>query len=130
MLLPLHHLPLEAALRRLKILLRPGGVLAVIGLYRLQSATDYASAALALPASHFLRAIRPAPGISAPLRDPELTLADIRAACRLLQAVVYNAGDRYAEALEMPRFMMLGSVDATELAHRLSHSWHPAGEAA
>lgn len=39
-------------------------------------------------------------------------------------------GDAHASLLELPRFMMLGSVDATELAHRLSHSWHPAGEAA
>jgi peptidoglycan/xylan/chitin deacetylase (PgdA/CDA1 family) len=39
----------------------------------------------------------------------------------------FAAGD--VAALEVPRFMMLGSVDATELAHRLSHSWHPSGEA-
>lgn len=78
----LHHLPLEPALARLKTLLRPGGVLVVIGLYRAQSLADYASAAVAFPVSRFLRAIKPAPGNSAPLRAPEQTLADIRTACR------------------------------------------------
>src|SRR5437879_2012383 len=40
----LHHLALEAALERLKRLLRPDGVLAVIGLYRLSTPADFAYA--------------------------------------------------------------------------------------
>jgi peptidoglycan/xylan/chitin deacetylase (PgdA/CDA1 family) len=28
-------------------------------------------------------------------------------------------------ALEIPRFVMLDSIDDVELAHRLSYSWHP-----
>ena len=42
----LHHLALLPALERFRDLLKPGGVLAVIGLYRLRGVSDYAWAAL------------------------------------------------------------------------------------
>jgi SAM-dependent methyltransferase len=38
----LHHLDLHAGLARLASLVRPGGVLAVVGLYRTETAADYA----------------------------------------------------------------------------------------
>ena len=37
----LHHLPLAPALERFRALLRPGGVLAVVGLYRPETLLDY-----------------------------------------------------------------------------------------
>ncbi|MFW5420657.1 class I SAM-dependent methyltransferase [Nocardiopsis sp. CNT-189] len=45
----LHHMPLGDALRRLDAALAPGGVLAVLGLYREDTATDRAAGLAALP---------------------------------------------------------------------------------
>ena len=45
----LHHLPLEPALVRFRDLLKPGGFLVVIGLYRESGIADYVNAAIALP---------------------------------------------------------------------------------
>lgn len=47
----LHHMPLEPALKRLGSLLRPGGVLAVVGHYRPHTATDLALALVGVPAN-------------------------------------------------------------------------------
>ena len=77
----LHHLPLIAALERFRELLKPGGVLAVIGLYRLHSIADYAFAAIAKPISLIVRVVRPVPAVSAPIREPATTLRTVRAAC-------------------------------------------------
>jgi len=77
----LHHLPLKPALARFRSLLKPGGVLAIIGLYRLRSPTDYAVAAAALPASAWLRLQRRYVVDSAPLREPAQTLREVRTAC-------------------------------------------------
>ena len=85
----LHHLPLSAALERFRYLLRPGGVLAVIGLYRMRSPADYALAAVAKPISWAIRRARPQAGIEAPICDPATTLRTIRDACdRLLPGAV------------------------------------------
>jgi len=78
----LHHLPLEGALRRFAELLRPGGVLAVIGLCRASSPLDYAIAAAAVPTSMVLRIFRGNADVGAPLLDPKETLHDVRSACR------------------------------------------------
>jgi 2-polyprenyl-3-methyl-5-hydroxy-6-metoxy-1,4-benzoquinol methylase len=77
----LHHLPLKPALMRFKDLLRPSGVLVVIGLYRNSTLTDYAFAAAALPTSKLLRLWRGEAAVGAPVKDPEETLEEIRAAC-------------------------------------------------
>jgi SAM-dependent methyltransferase len=75
----LHHLPLPGALDRMKSLLRPGGVLGVIGLYRSQGVMDFAWSLAAFPVSLGLRLIHPQVHEGVPLRDPDLTLREIRA---------------------------------------------------
>ncbi len=78
----LHHLPLIPALERFKSLLKPGGTLAVIGLFRSRTAFDYAIAAAAIPASFALRALHGQTDVGASVRDPDETFAEIRAATR------------------------------------------------
>ncbi|MHB1357797.1 MAG: class I SAM-dependent methyltransferase [Anaerolineae bacterium] len=51
----LHHLDLANALARLSELLRPGGVLLVLDLYKVSSVTDHLISSLALPVNLFLR---------------------------------------------------------------------------
>jgi ubiquinone/menaquinone biosynthesis C-methylase UbiE len=80
----LHHLPLEAGLIRFRRLLKPGGVLVVVGLYRLSTVADYAFAATALPVSRALRVLRGYGEVAAPLAQPRATLREIRAASEAL----------------------------------------------
>jgi SAM-dependent methyltransferase len=77
----LHHLPLIPALKRLRNLLSPHGVLAVVGLYRMHTLSDFAIGALAVPTSLALRCINCYREVAAPLRDPVETLREIRSAC-------------------------------------------------
>jgi ubiquinone/menaquinone biosynthesis C-methylase UbiE len=77
----LHHLPLRPALVRFQELLQPGGVLAIIGLYRPQTIQDYAIAAAAFPVSWMFRCLHQAAAVGAPLQEPKETLREIRAAC-------------------------------------------------
>jgi ubiquinone/menaquinone biosynthesis C-methylase UbiE len=79
----LHHMDLERALGEMKRVLRPGGHLAVLGLYREASLIDYAAAALAIPANLLRKHVvaRPAGGTTttiAPTRTPTLSLNQIR----------------------------------------------------
>jgi SAM-dependent methyltransferase len=84
----LHHLPLERALERFKRLLRPGGGLAVIGLYRLSTLADFAWAHAGLIVSAWYRATNTCAPVGAPIRDPDETLAEIQAvAARILPGV-------------------------------------------
>jgi SAM-dependent methyltransferase len=76
----LHHLPLEPALERFKQLLRPGGTLAVIGLYRLETVSDFTYANVAMPVSWWYRCTRPVEPVAAPIRDPDETLSEIQCA--------------------------------------------------
>jgi SAM-dependent methyltransferase len=83
----LHHLPLRPALHRLAGLVRPGGLLAVIGMYRPVTAADRALDVLALPATAAMGAVLAAVGragkpydVGMPVHDPSDTLAEIRAA--------------------------------------------------
>jgi SAM-dependent methyltransferase len=80
----LHHLPLVSALERLKTLVKPGGTLAVIGLFRSQTAFDYAIAAAAVPSSFALRAMRGHADVGAPVRDPDETFGEIRTTARTI----------------------------------------------
>lgn len=82
----LHHMPLRPALRRLAGLVRPGGMLAIIGLAKPVSVADYAMDAVSIPANWGVgmwlaaqhRAGKPEHGM--PVRDPKQTFGQIRAA--------------------------------------------------
>jgi len=78
----LHHLPLAPALERFKRLLRPGGMLAVIGLYRLITPIDFVYAHLAVPVSWWMRLTKDYEEVAAPIRDPDETLAEIERSVR------------------------------------------------
>ena len=85
MVATLHHLPFADALRRAEGLLRVGGTLAVLGLDRPRSFVDAAArAAVAFPLSAWHRLTRGMSPVSASLRDPEMTLADVRRQTRHL----------------------------------------------
>jgi SAM-dependent methyltransferase len=75
----LHHLPLEPALERFGLLLRPGGVLTIIGLYRLSTLSDFIYGCVAKPVSGWLYITRGGEPVAAPTRDPDETLREIRA---------------------------------------------------
>jgi len=77
----LHHLPLRPALARFRSLLRPGGVLTVIGLYRGETFSDLAVAATAFPVSWILRCLRGYADVGAPVQNPAETLREVRVAC-------------------------------------------------
>ena len=77
----LHHLPLRLALARFRDLLEPGGVLAVIGLYRPTTLTDHLYNAVAFPVSRILRYLYPASSVGAPMTMPQESLSEIRDAC-------------------------------------------------
>ena len=76
----LHHLPLDNGLRRLRQLLRPGGVLAVIGLYRLSTLADVAWAHPAVAISAWYRMTTRTEPVGAPVQDPKETLKEIQSA--------------------------------------------------
>ena len=73
----LHHMPLADALAKTKRLLRTGGVLAVLGLYRTSSPLDGGRSLLAWPVSMYHRATRRAEGVVAPIAEPDMTLPEI-----------------------------------------------------
>ena len=75
-------LRLPAALERMKSLLRPGGVLGVIGLYRLRDIKDVVVGLAALSCSAWLRLTGRRIPPDVPLRDPDMTLSEIRALAR------------------------------------------------
>ena len=77
----LHHLPIRRALERISQLLRPGGTLAIIGLYRDDTIIDHAIGFIALPISWTLRRLRGEAEVGAPVCDPLETLRYTREAC-------------------------------------------------
>jgi len=81
----LHHMPLQPALRRLAGLVRPGGVLAIIGFYRQAGLTDRALEALTLPANAAVGTVLALRGHAGkphaegmPTQAPETMLTEIR----------------------------------------------------
>lgn len=86
----LHHLPLEPALTRLRDLLRPGGVLAIVGLYRATTLTDYAIAAVALPLSRLMHLLHGDAEVQARIHPPSETLHDLRTATLLLPGATFR----------------------------------------
>jgi len=77
----LHHLPMRLALERFGQLLRSGGTLAVIGLYRDDTVLDHAIGCIAWPISWTIRRLRGESEVGAPVCDPVETLRNIRKAC-------------------------------------------------
>ena len=87
----LHHMDFGAALTALARVLRPGGRLAVVGLAANGSVSDYLAGAPGPPVDRFYRAIYRGSGPGAPMKDPEMTWAEVRAAARrLLPGVRYR----------------------------------------
>ena len=87
----LHHMDFEAALAAMTRVLRPGGRLAVVGLAANGSVGDYLAGAPGLPVNLFYRAVYREGGSGAPIKDPEMTWAEVRAiASRLLPGVRYR----------------------------------------
>jgi 2-polyprenyl-3-methyl-5-hydroxy-6-metoxy-1,4-benzoquinol methylase len=87
----LHHMPFEQAVLKLKDHLEPGGVLAVLGLARVESAADVAISLAAVPVNAAVRGgmrmISSGPLIrgTAPVMPYSMTLGEIRAeSARLL----------------------------------------------
>ena len=74
----LHHMPCEQALLKMAALLRPGGVLAVLGLFREVSFTDRAVALVATPVNVFYALHRGRVSSGAPIKPPDMSLAEIR----------------------------------------------------
>jgi 2-polyprenyl-3-methyl-5-hydroxy-6-metoxy-1,4-benzoquinol methylase len=74
----LHHLPLEHGLERLAGLLRPRGVLAVVGLARNSTVLDYAYSAASVPLSRVVRVFTGYWDSPAPRLDPLQTFPEIR----------------------------------------------------
>jgi len=87
----LHHMDFAAALTAMARALRPGGRLAVVGLAANGSVDDYLADGLAIPVGLFYRAVHGKGDPGAPIKDPEMTWAEVRAtARRLLPGVRYR----------------------------------------
>lgn len=88
----LHHLPFADALAKMRSLLRPGGVLGVIGLFRDATLLDFGWSAVAWPIAQWRRlGSRPAAPVPPPLQPPTMTLAEIReGAERILPGVRFD----------------------------------------
>jgi SAM-dependent methyltransferase len=87
----LHHMDFAAALTAMARALRPGGRLAVIGLAANQSVGDYLADAPRVPVGLAYRAVYGKGDPGAPIKDPEMTWAEVRAAARrLLPGVRYR----------------------------------------
>ena len=87
----LHHMDFAAALIAMARALRPGGRLAVVGLAAHGSFGDYLADAPGIPVNLAYRAVYGQGGPGAPVLDPEMTWAQVRAAARrLLPGVRYR----------------------------------------
>jgi SAM-dependent methyltransferase len=78
----LHHMDLEAALNKTKVLLRPSGKLLVLGLYREATVVDYMYSFVSIPLnlvySIWHRESTALPGKVAPTRPAQLSLKQIK----------------------------------------------------
>ncbi|SFO81274.1 class I SAM-dependent methyltransferase [Amycolatopsis rubida] len=88
----IHHLDFEAALTRMRDMLRPGGALVVVGLARDASATDWAATIAAAPIVRTVKTVRRAHGPEGmPTVQPRMSYREVRtAARRLLPGVRYR----------------------------------------
>ena len=87
----LHHMDFAAALTAMARALRPGGRLAVVGIAAHGSFGDYLADVPGVPVNLVYRALRREGSSGAPVKDPEMTWAEVRAAARsLLPGVRYR----------------------------------------
>jgi trans-aconitate methyltransferase len=79
MIAVLHHLPFAEAITKAVMILRPCGVLAVLGLDRARSFLHAsARSAIAYPVSKYYRWTRRTAVVGAPIREPAMTFEEIR----------------------------------------------------
>jgi ubiquinone/menaquinone biosynthesis C-methylase UbiE len=87
----LHHMDFAAALSAMARALRPGGRLAVVGLAANGSPADYLIGTPGVPANWIYRAVRGHGESGAPVKDPEMTWAEVHATARdVLPGVRYR----------------------------------------
>ena len=84
MLAVAHHMPFADAIDRARRLLRPAGVLAVLGLYRRQTPVDIAATLAAAPVNQAFLAWHGRSAYPAPIANPQLGLREIRSTARRL----------------------------------------------
>ncbi|MFB7336921.1 class I SAM-dependent methyltransferase [Streptomyces adustus] len=101
-----HHMDFEAALLRMRELLRPGGTLVVVGLAREATVTEWAALIAAAPIVRITKVLRRAGGPQGmPVADPQMSYGQVRAvARRLLPGVRYRRHvlRRYSLTWEKP----------------------------
>ena len=117
----LHHMDFAAALAAMARALRPGGRLAVVGLAAHGSFGDYLADAPGIPVGLAYRAVRGKGDPGAPIKDPEMTWAEVRAtARRLLPGVRYRRHllFRYSLLWRKPRSAKPGLPPAIGVATR------------
>ena len=81
MVASIHHMSLAAALEKASGMLRPGGVLAVLGVFRERRVADLPYA-VAAPINTYLAVRRGWSDPGAPIKPPDMTLPEIRAAAK------------------------------------------------
>lgn len=74
----LHHMPLDRSLEKMVSLLRPGGVLAVLGVFREAGLTDLGIALVAVPVNAFYALSHKSPSYQAPIRPADMSLQEFR----------------------------------------------------
>jgi SAM-dependent methyltransferase len=80
----IHHMPFAGTVGRLRDALAPGGVLAIVGCYRQAAPGDYVRDLIAIPANVVANAVMRGEVNSAPVMEPQLTLAEIKEQARRL----------------------------------------------
>jgi SAM-dependent methyltransferase len=74
----LHHMPFDQALEKMVSLLRPGGVLAVLGCFREAGLTDLGIALVAAPVNTFYALSRRSVKSGAPTKPADMSLREVR----------------------------------------------------
>jgi len=74
----LHHLPFEAGLEKMTRALRPGGMLAVLGIWPVVTTADRIVSGAAVVANRTYQLLRGPDRVTAPTAPPTMTLDDVR----------------------------------------------------
>lgn len=78
----LHHMPFEPALVKMQQLVRPGGVVAVLGCFEERTKFDLACSCVALPVNRWYLRKRGAHDYPLPTAKPTMTLPEVRSATK------------------------------------------------